>query len=164
MREWTGIELREASDTLESGAATLLGRMLFEFSRLDMALGLCLVWADNAQAVDKLTLKVAKESFALKVNRLEKLVMKGEADGSPKRTGYVEWIADIKEIRTKRNDLVHGRWGIDPVRDKVINVVGLPTSPDQQSTEYSLADLEGTLTEMKRLQERLSELLKRWPL
>lgn len=164
MHEWTGIELREMGDALERGAADLLGRMLFEFSRLEMALGLCLVWADNGQAVDELTLRVEEESFALRVSRLEKLVMKGSADCSQMRTDYVVWIAGANEIRKKRNDLVHGRWGTDPVRGKVFNVAGLPTSPAQQSTEYSLGDLEGVLTEMKRLQKQLAKLCKRWPL
>lgn len=105
MHEWTGIELREMGDALERNAADLLGRMLFEFSRLEMALGLCLVWADNGQAVDELTLRVEEESFALRVSRLEKLAMKESADCSQMRTDYVVWIAGANKIRKKRNDL-----------------------------------------------------------
>lgn len=164
MREWTGIELSAARDALEGGAAALLGRMLFEFSRLDMALGLCLVWINDGQDLDELTHQVEEESFALRLNRLEKLVMKGSVEGSKKCTVYADWIAAAREIRTTRNDLVHGRWGTDPVKGEVMNVVGLPTSSAQRSAAYSLADLEGILAEMRRLHERLSELRERWPI
>ena len=36
MKEWTGIEIEQAHQGLEQASATTLGRMIFEFSRLDM--------------------------------------------------------------------------------------------------------------------------------
>jgi hypothetical protein len=164
IRRWTGDRVRGTKEDLEDGAATLLGKMLFEFSRLDMALGLCLVWSNNGQGVDELTAKVEQESFAIRVNRLEKLVLNGSVEGSNKQSAYVKWIEAARRIRAKRNSLVHGRWGTDLIRCKVINVVGLPTSPEQRPTEYSLLELENILTDMKELQDRLTELRKHWPL
>ena len=164
MREWTGIELHVARDMLEGGAAALLGRILFEFSRLDMALGLFLVWTNDGRDLNELSEKIEEESFALRLNRLEKHVGKGSLEGSEKRTAYAVWIAAAREIRTKRNELFHGRWGTDPMNGRVINVMGLPTSSAHRSTAYSVADLEGILADMRRLHGRLSELRERWPM
>ena len=49
MNEITAGELLAKNDALENEAASLLGHMIFEFSRLDMNLGLCLVWVDGGR-------------------------------------------------------------------------------------------------------------------
>lgn len=42
--EQTGGALTAANASAEKAAAELIGRALFAFSRLDVALGLCVVW------------------------------------------------------------------------------------------------------------------------
>lgn len=164
MREWTGKEIMAARESLESGAAKLLGRMLFEFSRLDVSLGLCLVWVENGKNLEKLTKKVEAEGFAARLARLEKQVNKATASESEARAAYLQWISSARHIRLTRNDLVHGRWGVEPIKGQIVNVVGLPTSLNQRSIEYSLAELEQVLTEIVQVQKTLSTLRSRWPL
>jgi len=59
MKEWTGIEIERVRQGLEQESATTLGRMIFEFSRLDMNLGLMLAWAHEGSQLKKLTKMVA---------------------------------------------------------------------------------------------------------
>lgn len=43
------------SKATERAAAELLGRMIFAFSRLDMALGLCIVWTGGGRNIESLS-------------------------------------------------------------------------------------------------------------
>ena len=57
MRSWTGIEIEAEREQLEREAASILGYMLFEYSRLDMELGMMMVWTGEGQRLEKLTTK-----------------------------------------------------------------------------------------------------------
>lgn len=164
MIELTAGQVLEAREQLEQSAATLLGKMLFEFSRLDVNLGLCVVWIDNGRRLEELTKQVADFSFHKKLDFLSQYVEGNLPKGSKRHTAYSEWIARAHASRVKRNQLVHGRWGVDPTHGHVINVIGLPTSPEQSEIRYSLADLESVFMELVQLQARLQEVRERWPL
>lgn len=68
----TAGELWAHRDAMEASAASLLGRMLFEYSRIDVNLGLCLVWVDDGAGLERLTPKVAALSFPSKLNEHSK--------------------------------------------------------------------------------------------
>jgi hypothetical protein len=70
LSELTGRQICEARETLEQAAATLLGKMLFEFSRLDVNLALCVAWADSGQRLEELTKQVVEASFHKKLEFL----------------------------------------------------------------------------------------------
>ncbi|WP_041446956.1 hypothetical protein [Thiocystis violascens] len=149
-------------DQLEQRAATVLGYMLFEYSRLDMELGLFLVWSDEGQKLDQLTSKLAEQNFYLRLKFLEKLAQEKHM-GTPAADLYTEWLLDAHAIRSLRNQLFHGRWGFIPSKQLVVNVVGLPTSLEQSETRYSIEQLRTSLDSMRMLRARLSDLRKRWP-
>ncbi|MFD2111347.1 hypothetical protein [Thiorhodococcus fuscus] len=151
-------------EALERDAANLLGRMLFEFSRLDVNVGLCLVWVDGGANLEHLTKTVENQNIKTKLDALSKHVSAKLPIGSKRRSAYENWISRTHEIRRQRNNLVHGRWGIDPQKNKVVNVVGLPTSDAQQITEYSIEDLAAIIEELRYLQCELSRLREHWPL
>jgi hypothetical protein len=163
MRAWTGIEIEEDRDRLEREAATILGYMLFEYSRLDMELGLFLVWSNEGKTLDKLTKKLLDHNFHKRLELLQKLVKAKYADTPQPIEVYESWLADAHKTRSIRNQLFHGRWGVNPTQQQVINVLGLPTSPEQQETAYSIADLQNELEAMRALRARLQELRKLWP-
>ena len=73
------------------------------------------------------------------------------------------WIERMHAVRLQRNQLVHGRWGIEPHKNKVVNVIGLPTGA-QQAVEYSIDDLAAVNDELRALQLELRRLRDRWPL
>ena len=63
MKEWTGTEIERARQSLEQASATTLGRMIFEYSRLDMNLGLMLAWAHEGSELERLTKLVSGYTF-----------------------------------------------------------------------------------------------------
>jgi hypothetical protein len=164
MNEITTGELCTKSDALEHEAALLLGHMLFEFSRLDMNLGLCLVWVDGGAKIDSLTKSVEAQNLKVKLDELAKYVNAKLPRGSNRRNAYESWIGRAHEIRQQRNNLVHGRWGIEAHRNKVINVIGLPTSGAQQTIEYTIDELAAVNVELRDLQRELGRLRECWPL
>jgi hypothetical protein len=72
-------------------------------------------------------------------------------------------VLDAHAMRALRNRLFHGRWGFLPQQKVVANVVGLPTSPVQTETRYSIVQLRESLQTMRVLRNRLSELRQTWP-
>lgn len=63
-----------------------------------------------------------------------------------------------------RNELFHGRWGVSAMNRQVVNVIGLPTSPDQKAVSYSIEDLQKVLDDMRNLRTKLCSLRKECPL
>lgn len=163
MHAWTGAEIQEESERLEWEAATILGYMLFEYSRLDMELGLLLVWSNEGKDLDRLTKKLSDYNFNKKLEHLLKLVQVKYAESPKEIEAYASWLADAHEARSIRNQLFHGRWGVNPTQQHVTNVLGLPTSSEQLETHYSIADLQKELESMRALRSRLGELRKSWP-
>jgi hypothetical protein len=159
----TAGEVWRATEELETAAATLLGRLLFAFSRLDVALGLCLVWADGGKQIDALTPMVTALTFKQKLDALTVLVEQKYADESKKRAAWLQWIGQAHSSRTLRNELTHGRWGVDPYTADAVNVLGLPTSPEQREVRYSLQALTDAVAEIGRLQGRLWQLREQRP-
>ena len=164
MKEWTGIEIERAKQGLEQASATILGRMLFEFSRLDVALGLFLVWSGDGRHLDELTNKVEALAFSKKLEFLEALIKAKYETTETVRSLYAQWLLDANSIRQVRNELVHGRWGVEPIKNRVVNVIGLPTSPEQSTVEYAIVDLKRVLEKIVELQQRLSVLRAESPL
>lgn len=164
MDDLTAGELLAREEKLEHDAASQLGRIIFEFSRLDMNLGLCLVWVDGGAELDSLTKSVKNLNLNGKLALLEKHVQAKLPDGSKRRKAYEAWIRRVHAIRQQRNNLIHGRWGVEAHINKVVNVVGLPTSDDQQVTRYGIDELVAVNYELKTLQTDLSKLRDHWPL
>jgi hypothetical protein len=141
----------------------ILGRMLFEFSRLDVALGLFLVWTNEGRQLESLTTIVNDYAINKKLELLRGLVDVKYATNPEAQELYNKWLRDAHATRIKRNGLVHGLWGLKPLDAQVVNIVGLPTSPDQREIRYTIPELKRTLAEMKDLQTRLQVLRKEWP-
>lgn len=164
MSELTAGQLWERREGLESAGATLLGKMLFEFARLDVAVDLCAVWVDGGRRLEVLTAQISEFGFNKKLEFIEGFVNRMLPHGSSGQNEYAKWLEQAHSTRQTRNELVHGRWGVDPLRAQVVNVIGLPTSPEQREVRYTLADLEEIVEDLKRLQVGLNELRSRWPL
>lgn len=162
MKEWTGIEIERARQGLEQASATTLGRMIFEFSRLDMALGLMLVWAYDGSQLEKLTKTVSGYTFHKKLDLLAELAREKYQANQEAMEAHTKWSAEAHKVRTNRNNLIHGRWGVDFMKNQVVNIVGLPTG-EQIEQRYTIPELKAVLERMQQLQEELSNLRERWP-
>jgi len=164
MSEITARELWARRDSLENEAASLLGHMLFEFSRLDVNLGLCLVLVDGGTRIESQTKAVEAPNLKAKLDELARHVTAKLPSGSKRRRAYESWIERTNSVRQQRNNLVHGRWGVEAHENKVVNVLGLPTSNAQQVIEYTLEELAEVNKELRELLRELSRLRDHWPL
>jgi hypothetical protein len=151
-------------DAVEREAAQLRGRILFAYSRLDMQLGLCIAWTAGGHRIEAISRQVAKWDLNKRLNRLAKHVEATPSLDTVARAAYGNWIKEVHAVREERNQMVHGRWGVDAVRDRVINVVGLPSSADQGERPYALGELVAFLRTVERLRDELFELRERHPL
>jgi hypothetical protein len=114
--------------------------------------------------LEALSQQVSGFSFSKRLDRLLELVETSLDAGSKSRAAYTEWLAKANECRKIRNELVHGRWDVDPQSLEVINIVGLPTSAEQRTIRYTLSDLESHVVGIKHLVSELNQLRNRWPL
>lgn len=92
MEDLTAGELWARREQLENDAALQLGYMIFEFSRLDVNLGLCLVWVDGGAKLESLTRSVADLNLKGKLDELESHVNAKLPVGSKRRKAYDAWI------------------------------------------------------------------------
>lgn len=138
--------------------------MIFEFSRLDMALGLCIVWTDGGRNIESLSNQVPDWTFHRRLDYLTELVTSSRARDHADRIAYEAWITDAHVLRKCRNEMIHGRWAVSGDGSKAVNVVGLPTSSQQREVSYSLRELESFVTSLEALRHRLSELRDQHPL
>ena len=163
MGEITAGELWARRSQLEEAAAQILGRLLFEFSRLDMALGLCAVWVEDGRRLEELNPRVTEMNFHKRLEFVEKAVSARFSRDSKAGQAYQAWFQRAHTARVKRNELVHGRWGVERSTSQVVNILGLPTSPEQREVKYTIEDLNMLLEELRFLQSNLSQLRERWP-
>jgi predicted transport protein len=165
LKEWTGIEIERARQELEQATATVLGRMLFEYSRLDMNLGLMLVRINDSATLEAMTEQVSKPyfSFGEKLNLTNKLVQEKFKSNIVALAEYEKWIESANAIRELRNVLVHGRWGVEATKNRVVNVVGIPTG-EQKVSCYTIAELKILLQRMQDLGRQLSKLREQHPI
>ena len=160
----TARELLQLREQMEKSAALLLGQILFEFARLDMAVGMCISWLDEGRQLEALTKQAVEMSFHNRLEFLKKWVDRVLDPRSKRHNAYAEWIAAADAARLKRNILVHGRWGQDADPTYILHIVGLPNSPDQTEHRYTIDDLEAVRSELQRLSVKLYNLRQKWPL
>ena len=117
----------------------------------------------DGKRLEALSKSIEGQNFHAKLQTLSKQVAEKFPAGSKRRTAYERWIERMHTAREQRNQMVHGRWGIEARRHKVVNVVGLP-SGTQQSIEYTLAELTAFNDELGALARELSRLREHWPI
>jgi hypothetical protein len=164
MSDITAGEIWARREAIETAGATLLGRILFEFARIDVNLGLCLVSLEGGARREERTKQVSVLGFSKRLDYLEAAVNRMSINDHVGRAEYAAWLGRAHAVRQVRNDVVHGRWGMDDMGEKLINIIGLPGAPDERKVEYGLDELEKLLSEMKNLQKMLRKLQMKWPL
>ena len=162
MPAWSGADVAKERHRLEHEAAHLLGFMIFEYSRLEMELGLVLAWEDDGRSLEVSSKQVADSTFNERLERLRKTVRIRHAASPSAIDAYEAWLREAHAVRELRNGLFHGRWGVEASEQLVVNVVGLPTHT-QFVTRYSISDLQAALERMRKVRKSLEELRSRWP-
>lgn len=155
-------EIQAARTLLEEATSLALGRMLMAFSRLDMELGLALVWVNEGREIEARTAKLDQSNFYTKLEELRKhLDQRGSSDALGVK--LVAWMEKANDLRGIRNELVHGRWGVSGHEEVAVNVIGLPTSSEQRTRSYRIAELDRIVDDIHSLRHDLSKLRQDWP-
>jgi hypothetical protein len=150
-----------AGRKLKSRVALRLGRMVMEFSRLEMELGLALYGSAPKHARADMAFQLRRADFSARLAMLRRHL------GAQSRVppDYSEWTRDADAARRLRNRLIHGRWDFrDPASLEVTNVRGDPFSDEQVEVTTTLAELDAQLEQLKALRRRLAALRKASPL
>ena len=142
-------------EELEGEAASALGRLMFAFSRLDTNVGLLVASIERIQGKEVPAENVAQLTFHKRLDRFATFLEREVSLPSAAHDAYVEWIAAAHRARIQRNEFVHGRWGVDPYKRAVLNTVGLSSSNEQRTVQYTLPELQAVVAEIEELQARL---------
>lgn len=151
-------------DAFEERAASILGKMLFSFSRLDVNLGLMVSWVLWSLGKESQVKNVDTMNFNSKLEFITQYIEVSSNLPSGAREDLAQWLSDAHAAREQRNQFIHGRWASDALRGKALNIVGLPGSDAQRTFEYALGDLEAFNTSVQHLTRRLSKAREQWNL
>ena len=154
----------EEAERVERAMAERLGRVLFAYSRLDVSLGLQLVWTDMAQELPSLSRRYDNQGVAARMEFLKKRVADVYAPDSDGGKAYALFFPELDNLRQIRNDLVHGRWSPPLDEGQMACVVGMPTSEDQRQTFYTPAMLDEVVQRLDQARDRHDRLRSQWPL
>lgn len=164
MNELTAGDIWRIQEEIEHGAASALGRAMFAFSRLDMNLGLMVASALRYLGKDGQAAKVDSLNFKARLEFVENYVTTA-TEVEPNAVLEVRaWLSQAHSARLQRNQLVHGRWSVDPYERKALNIVGSPSSDAQRTIKYTLEELEAIGQEYQRLNSALGKTRHRWHL
>ena len=152
-----------ALSDFETRAHALVGRLVMIYSRLDVNLALFVAsWRGYDQRTKALE-ELENTSFRAKLDLVFPTVTREYGEDPECNAQWQEWFELANELRCKRNDLIHGRWGIDEARALVSNVIGLPGSRGQLEVTYTLEDLANEVERAVEVSNRFSALRKKWP-
>jgi hypothetical protein len=150
-----------AGRKLKRGIALRLGRMVMEFSRLEMELGLALYGSAAQHARADMAFALRRADFSARLAMLRRQL----AAMTHVHPDWSEWAREADAARRLRNRLIHGRWDFrDPDSQEVTNVRGDPFSEEQSEVTTTLAELDAQLEQLKALRRRLAALRKAAPL
>ncbi|RVT47216.1 hypothetical protein [Rubrivivax albus] len=111
------------------------------FSQLDSNLEVYLRNTELAERVSPEGANPKLRSFKQKLDVLEER-LKGMNLGYPKEAAELRiWLDKAEQLRGIRNELVHGRWGLEARQGFVVNILGLPGSESQKVKSYTLDGL-----------------------
>ena len=149
-------------ESLKRELALRLGYMVMEFSRLEMELGLLLVWTHGGRDYDAMAARLRRANFNDRLKMLRDH-LHARTDDNP---GYAAWLAEANHARKLRNHLIHGRWGFHgpDAPAPVSNVRGDPWSDELIEVDTSLPELDAQLAQLKALRRRLAQLREASPL
>jgi hypothetical protein len=149
-------------DALKRELALRLGYMVMEFSRLEMELGLLLVWTHGGRDYDAMAARLRRANFNDRL-RILRDHLQSRTDDHP---DYATWLAEANQARKLRNHLIHGRWGFHgaDAQRPISNVRGEPFLEEQVEADFTLEELDAQLAQLKALRRRLAALRESAPL
>jgi hypothetical protein len=148
---------------LRLAASTLVGQLVFEFSRIEMELGCSLHSVVGPHDFDALNVLIDRLSFKSKLDALNEVVAR-------KFEGKDDFLAEFKHcyrsidaIRSQRNSFIHGRWGAISNTQQVVNVEpGMPGGVPQREWRFTVVELEAELAGVSKVLNEFRTLRAKW--
>ena len=143
----------------ERKAHELVGRLIFTYSRLDVNLALFVADHQGYEQREKVLEQLRKDgSFKTKLDLVLPTVLREFPEDAECMEIWEDWLKEADELRLKRNDMIHGRWGVKERLGEVVNIRGLPSNEQQPETKYSLEQLEGEVQQAELTANMFYEL------
>ena len=164
MSEYTVGEAMRVREELEQDAASALGRALLAFSRLDIALGLMVASALRSEGHASRAERVGSMSFKERLDQMQAFGERLATTSGEAANALRDWLSQAERARRIRNQLVHGRWDIDPHNRRALNIVNGPALDVQEVIAYTMEELDAVGGDVKRLTTLLATTRRRWRL
>ncbi len=149
-------DLWRTRENLERAASAILGRAIFAFSRLDTQFGLMVASILRLQGKREQAMKLDDLNFHKRLEFVSAYLSQAQ-DVSPQAIGTMQsLLREADALRLQRNEMVHGRWDVQPSEQKVLNTVGMPNSAAQRTVAYTLEELEHFVHRLEKLQRDLA--------
>jgi hypothetical protein len=133
------------------------------YSRLDVNLALYVArWRGHELRQESLA-DLDNKSFKTKLDLVLAAAHQEYGDNAACVADWQAWLQLADELRCKRNDLMHGRWGIYEQQGFVSNVLGLPGLPTQHEVKYTLDDLAAEVELAEQVARQFWKLRTKWP-
>lgn len=141
-------------------AHELVGRFIFTYSRLDVNLALFVADHQGYEQRERVLEQLRKDgSFKTKLDLVLSTVLREFPEDAECMELWEDWLKEADALRLKRNDMIHGRWGVNERLGEVVNVIGLPSNEPQSETKYTLVQLEAEVQQADRTANMLNELI-----
>ena len=155
--------MRNDEVDLEAVAAEIIGRIVLEFSGLELSLNLCLQWAVNAKDFHAVNPLVERLSFKNKTDALVEIVEIKFPSSPDCVSDFKSWHKKVDKFRSKRNSFIHGRWGYGYASEEIINVSpGMIGPGPSKEKRYSVESLNAELNALKEISKELNAIRERW--
>ena len=141
----------------------MVGKLVFAFSRLDANLALLAASKEDPDSRANTIAKLKNTSFKHKLAWVIPVLRKAYPNDAQCLAEWQRWLASAEALRALRNDMVHGRWGVNDMERTINNVVGIPGSPNQREIVYTLKELEAKVGEAIRVAQEFGRLRQKWP-
>ena len=153
------------SADLEQAAATAVGQLVLDLSRLEFNISLYLRGAMGGSDPEGANAVVSRLAFKAKLDALEEVVAHKFAAQPQASVELSEWLQPLERVRKVRNSFVHGRWGTHATAQQMINVApGLPGARPQRELRYNISELRGFTNQVQAVAKAFYKWSRKWPL
>lgn len=164
VREMTGAEMFAKRDATMAEVATLIGQLVFSYSRLVSALHYCVAWHNSGASLDTYGESAAGFSSADLINKITSQAQARFGGNSPAFKQYAAWAKRAHEARELRNTVMHSRWGVEPYGRHAIAVSTPPFASPQQERIITSSTLQVACETCDALASELGALRGKFPL
>ena len=164
IRTMTGTEMFARRDAIETEVATLIGRLVFSYSRLVSSLHYCVAWHNDGADLDAYGKSAEGYSSADLINKIASQAQTRFGTGSVASKKYADWAKRAHAAREFRNVIIHSRWGIEPYGRHAIAVSTPPFVKLQQERIVTSNKLHAACETCNALAAELGELRGKFPL